>query len=77
VIAPGLEATGNDSGRSRIARALAAFNAALPRRGRVITQCKRAFLAHHPDPVTMTTLRQWCFAGQPRQHWQYWSIAPA
>jgi hypothetical protein len=51
--------------------------AALPRRGRVITQCTRAFLAHHPDPVTMTTLRQWCFAGRPRQHWQYWSITRA
>jgi hypothetical protein len=51
--------------------------AALPRRGRVITQCYRAFLAHHPDPVTMSELRRWAFAGQPRRHWHYWSITRA
>ena len=65
------------AGRSRIARALAAFNAALPRDGRVIAQCRRCFLAHDSQPVSVSKLRQWAFAGRPRRHWHYKSIARA
>jgi hypothetical protein len=42
-----------------------------------MTQCRRAFLAHDGQPLSMTTLRQWCFAGRTRQHWHYWSITRA
>ena len=58
-------------------KGLAAFNPSLPRRGRVARQCKRAFIAHQFQPVTMATLRQWCFPGQPRKHWHYGSIYEA
>jgi hypothetical protein len=50
---------------------------AAPRReGRVIRQARRAFIACG-RPLTMTELREWCFAGQERKHWQYWSITRA
>lgn len=58
--------------RSRM-RALAA----LPREGRVQRQTRRAFIANGGRPLTMTELRQWCFAGRQRQHWHYWSITRA
>jgi hypothetical protein len=58
--------------RSRM-RALAA----LPREGRVQRQTRRAFIAHGGQPLTMTELRHWCFAGRQRQHWHYWSITRA
>src|SRR5262249_56295214 len=51
--------------------------AALPREGRVQRQTRRAFVAHDGRPLTMTELRQWCFAGKQRQHWHYWSITRA
>jgi len=51
--------------------------AALPREGRVQRQTRRAFVAHSGQPLTMSELRQWCFAGQDRQHWHYWSIMRA
>jgi len=36
-----------------------------------------AFVAHGGQPLSMTELRQWCFARQERQHWHYWSITRA
>ena len=51
--------------------------AALPREGRVQRQARRAFIAHGGRPLTMTELRQWCFAGKQCQHWHYWSITRA
>jgi hypothetical protein len=51
---------------------------AAPRRsGRVITQTRRAFIASGGRPLSMTELRQWCFAGRERRHWHYWSITRA
>jgi len=63
--------------RARTARANAAFNASAPRDGRVIVQCRRCFLAHHPDPVTSADLRRWAFAGKSWQQWQHWSLTRA
>ena len=62
--------------RRSIDTARLSFDAALPRLGRVARQCRRAFYAHD-GIATMTQLRQWCFAGQRRQHWHYWSITRA
>src|SRR6516225_9936437 len=59
------------------ARATAAFNAAAPRDGRVIVQCRRCFLAHDSQPLSVSKLRLWAFAGRPPQHWHYKSIARA
>jgi hypothetical protein len=53
------------------------FDAAAPRDGRVIVQCRRCFLAHHPDPVTSADLRRWAFAGKPWAQWQHWSLTRA
>lgn len=50
--------------------------AALPREGRIQRQIRRAFIAK-ARPLSMTELRQWCFAGRERQHWHYWSITRA
>ena len=58
-------------------RAWAMFDAAAPRDGRVIVQCRRCFLAHHPDPVTSADLRRWAFAGKPWAQWQHWSLTRA
>ena len=49
--------------------------AALPREGRIRRQTRRAFVARNPR--SMTELREWCYPGQPRQHWHYWSITRA
>jgi hypothetical protein len=67
----------NDARRARTARANAAFNAAAPRDGRVIVQCRRCFIAHYPEPVTAADLRRWAFAGQPWAQWQHWSLTRA
>ena len=64
--------------RSRsIARARQSFIAALPREGRIRRQTRRAFVASDGRPLSMTELRQWCYPGQARQHWHYWSITRA
>jgi len=63
--------------RASIATARLSANAAAPRDGRVIVQCRRCFLAHHPDPVTSADLRRWAFAGRPRQQWMHWSLTRA
>jgi len=49
--------------------------AALPREGRIRRQTRRAFIARNPR--SMTELREWCYPGQARRHWHYWSITRA
>jgi hypothetical protein len=62
-------------GRSRIARALAAFDASKPRPGgRLLTQCRRCLLVH---PNGATTIKQWCYAGGEHRHWHYWNLKRA
>jgi hypothetical protein len=80
----GISGRGIKSGRSAlearrrsIARARQSFIASLPREGRVRRQCRRCFIAHSGKPVSMTDLRQWCFAGRERRHWHYWNIKRA
>jgi hypothetical protein len=63
----------NVGARSRIARALAAFNPRLPRRGRVQRQAERCLIAHN-GIASMKDLRAWCYIGRPFQRWQCWSI---
>jgi hypothetical protein len=58
-------------------RAWEAFDAGAPRDGRVKLQCRRCFLARYPDPVTSADLRQWAYAGQPRQQWMHWNLTRA
>ena len=76
------ELTANNSARARmkarpsIFTALAAFDARLPRRGRVERQVRRCLVAHD-GIASMTDLRAWCYLGQPCQRWQYWSIKRA
>jgi hypothetical protein len=73
-----MEVTRSDNERRRYAdRAWAMFDAGAPRDGRVIVQCRRCFIAHHPDPVTSADLRRWAFAGQPWAQWQHWSLTRA
>jgi hypothetical protein len=63
-------------GRTRpIDKALAAFNASLPRRGRVMTQCRRCLVAH--QVATTTEIREWCYVGTERQHWHFTNIRRA
>ena len=50
--------------------------AAPKRSGRVMKQTRRAFIARN-GPLSMTELREWCYPGQARQHWHYWSITRA
>jgi hypothetical protein len=58
--------------------ALAAFNAALPRQGRIGRQVKRAFIVSNGQPVSMRELRErWCYPRQPFKHWHAWSIIRA
>jgi hypothetical protein len=59
-----------------IDRARLAFNAALPRQGRIAKQCHRCFVARD-GVATMRELRQWCYPRQDRQHWHHWSIVRA
>jgi hypothetical protein len=71
------------SGRSErllasIARAGAARTAGeMGGPGRVMVQCRRCFIAHHPNPVTAADLRRWAYAGQPRQQWMHWNLTRA
>ena len=69
----------NEKVRPRpIDKALAAFNAALPRQGRIERQCKRAFIVSDGQPVSMRELRErWCYPRQPFKHWHTWSIIRA
>jgi hypothetical protein len=67
------ETGANNSARARIARALAAFNPRLPRRGRVQRQAERCLIAHN-GIASMKDLRAWCYIGRPFQRWQCWSI---
>jgi len=61
-----------------IDKALAAFNAALPRQGRIERQCKRAFIVSEGQAVSMRELRErWCYPRQPFKHWHTWSIIRA
>jgi hypothetical protein len=53
---------------------LAAFDATLPRQGRLARQIKRAFLAHQPKPLSMRQLREWCYPGRERRHWHYKNV---
>jgi hypothetical protein len=58
--------------------ALAAFNAALPRQGRIGRQVKRAFIVSNGQSVSMRELRErWCYPRQPFKHWHAWSIIRA
>jgi hypothetical protein len=66
---------GENSARSRIATARRSFNARLPRVGRVRRQCERCLTIH--NPASMSQLRSWCYAGEPFQRWQCWSIKRA
>ena len=61
------------NGRARsIDKALAAFNATLPRRGRLIRQLSRCFLVYsRPTPKQM---REYCYPGRKRQHWHHTNI---
>jgi hypothetical protein len=66
------ERTGNNRGavraRASIDKALAAFNAALPRQGRIERQCKRAFIVSEGQPVSMRELRErWCYPATRRR----------
>ena len=63
--------------RSPIARARLSFNAALPRQGRIVAQCRRAFIAHDFQPVSMAELKRWAYPGREHRHWMYWSIKRA
>ena len=76
MIAPGLETTGNNSGRSRIARALAAFDPTLPRLGRLMRQAKRCLIANDGSATT-TQIRAWCYPGREREHWHHAEIRRA
>jgi hypothetical protein len=70
-----LRETGAVNGaRSRTDRATAAFNASLPRVGRLERQIKRCFLAHDMQPVSTSALRSWCYPGQPRHRWQLFNV---
>jgi hypothetical protein len=61
-----------------IDKALAAFNAALPRQGRIERQCKRAFIVSDGQPVSMRELRErWCYPRQPFKHWHHTNIRRA
>ena len=51
--------------------------ASAPRCGRLARQCKRAFLAHNNQPLSMRELREWCYPGRERQHWFYINIKRA
>jgi hypothetical protein len=62
--------------RRSITRARLSFDASLPREGRIARQCRRCLIAKD-RPVTMTELKQWCYAGQEHRHWQYWNIKRA
>ena len=62
--------------RSRIARALAAFDARLPRCGRVELQTRRCLIALG-GTASMKDLRAWCYAGKPFRRWQCFSIRRA
>jgi hypothetical protein len=67
----------NSSARSRTATARRSFDPSLPRQGRLARQCKRAFLAHNNQPLSMRELREWCYPGRERQHWFYINIKRA
>jgi hypothetical protein len=62
--------------RRTIDTARRSFDPSLPRRGRVILQCERAF-AVGDGRASMRELRQWCFAGKRREHWHYADIYSA
>src|SRR5262249_34066243 len=76
MIAPGLETTGNNSGRSRIARALAASNPTLPRVGRLMRQAKHCLIANDGSATT-TQIRAWCYPGRERRHWHHAEVRRA
>jgi len=60
--------------RSRIARALAAFDASKPRPGgRLLKQCRRCLIAHN-GAATTTQLKDWAYAGREHRHWHYWNL---
>jgi hypothetical protein len=61
-------------GRVRsIDKAYQAAIAALRRpNARIIRQCRRAFLIH--SRPTTRQLLEYCYPGQARKHWHYWSI---
>jgi hypothetical protein len=63
-------------GRSRIARALAAFDPTLPRLGRLQRQAKRCLIANDGSATT-TQIRAWCYPGRERQHWHHAEIRRA
>jgi len=48
--------------------ALAAFNPTLPRRGRLMTQCKRGLVVND-GMATTSQLLDWCYCGESRRHW--------
>jgi hypothetical protein len=61
-----------------IDKALDAFNAALPRQGRIGRQVNRAFIVSQGGPVSMRELRErWCYPRRPFKHWHAWSIIRA
>jgi hypothetical protein len=41
-----------------------------------MTQARRCLIAHD-GMASMSELREWCYAGQPRQHWFYINIKRA
>jgi hypothetical protein len=47
--------------------------AALPRTGRLVRQCRRAFVIGR-GVVSMKQLRAWCYPDQKRQHWHQTNI---
>jgi hypothetical protein len=58
-----------------IARARASFNPALPRSGRLMTQCRRCLIARD-GVATMRELAQWCYPLE-RRHWHYKEVKGA
>jgi len=67
-----------DTARQRaIARAWQFRIPSRPRQGRLQRQVRRAFIANDAQPLSMSDLRQWCYPGQPRQHWFYINIKRA
>jgi hypothetical protein len=64
------------AGRARIARALAAFDARMPRRGRVELGVRRCLIAGD-GIASMKDFRLWCYPTRQPRRWMYYSIRRA
>jgi hypothetical protein len=57
-----------------IDKALAAFNASLPREGRIARQCRYCLIVNG-GIASMRQLREYCYHARPRRHWHHGNIA--